>query len=464
MADYTFSSFFEPLKNNNTIQTVLDIDVLAGAAKTALAGYVTSLKLPTEQTQHLLWENVGIAVIIESLAITYYLPSLGTQTPAPNLKRTSTLKDRVIEMQGLESRFPKCQMLFFARSSAVSNWVWLNTEVIQNSGNRVNTLKLLPYLNQREIFIPGRGTQIGIQFIADPISNSTLPQAGDRLTVQGSIGLDINPIGTDSKKNDEVEQLKTRLAALETLIQPFGAATATAAGTTGLVSGAATGESEFLLRGDRAWQNPAAFVQMIGEQLVGGLKSFADILTGSKTIRSIGAGDLSTFSAQSQAALFSVGAGGYISVSSSAAPVNTKVVDFGMNAQGECLLRRINDTYTSVVSTLATFDPSHNLKFSNFTNFGGNIFLKVFLINGITASSQGTVTSFALGIDSTKVVGFFPLVHYGTSGRMPPGFELVPGYEYESFIANNALVFRLHPTNAVNILSLPCSCLVFYTN
>ena len=152
MADYTFHSLVEPLKNNNTIQTVLDIDALAAPAKVALTAYTASLGLPTEQTQHLLWENIGVAVILESLALTYYLPSLGVQTPAPALKRTATLQDKVIEMQSLESKFPKCQVLIFAKTSAASNWVWLNTEVIQNSGNRVNTLKLIPYLNQNKIF------------------------------------------------------------------------------------------------------------------------------------------------------------------------------------------------------------------------------------------------------------------------------------------------------------------------
>jgi len=187
--------------------------------KTALTGYVASLGLSAAQTQHLLWENIGVAVMIDSLSITYYLPSLGSQTPAPVLKRTSTLRDKVIEMQSLESKFPKCQMLIFARNSASANWVWLNTEVIQNSGNRVNTLKLLPYINQKDIFVPGRGTQIAIQFIADAITNATLPQSQDRITFSGSIELDVNPIGDNSKKNDEVEQLRTRLAALEVALE-----------------------------------------------------------------------------------------------------------------------------------------------------------------------------------------------------------------------------------------------------
>lgn len=219
MADYTFHSLIEPLKNNNTIQTVLDVDALAAPARAALAGYVASLQLPAGQTQHLTWENVGVAVLIQSLNLTYYLPSLGSQTPAPALKRTSTLRDRVIEMQSLESKFPKCQLLIFGKNAGETNWIWLNTETIQNSGNRVNTLKLVPYLNQSDSFAPGRKTQIGIQFIVDPVSNSTLPQAGDRLTVQGSVHLDVNPIDGDSKKNDEVERLRTQVAALELALE-----------------------------------------------------------------------------------------------------------------------------------------------------------------------------------------------------------------------------------------------------
>jgi hypothetical protein len=219
MADYTFHSLVEPLRNNSTIQTILDIDALAAPAKAALTGYVASLGLPAEKTQHLLWETVGVAVILESLSITYYLPSLGSQTPAPALRRTATLQDKVIEMGALESKFPKCQMLLFARNSPASNWVWLNTEVLQNSGNRVNTLKLIPYLSQNNIFVPGRSTQIGMQFIADPVSNSTLPQSGDRVTVQGSIGLDINPISAESKKNDEVEDLRQQIATLQLAVE-----------------------------------------------------------------------------------------------------------------------------------------------------------------------------------------------------------------------------------------------------
>jgi hypothetical protein len=471
MADYTFNYLVEPLKNDSTIQKVLDIDALAAPAKAALAGYVASLGLPIEKTQHLLWENVGVAVLIQQLSLIYYLPSLGSQTPAPNLKRTSTMKDKVIEMQSLESKFPKCQMLIFGKNAADPNWIWLNTETIQNSGNRVNTLKLVPYISQSDSFIPGRGAQIGIQFIADPVSNATLPQAGDRLTVSASVAMDVNPIGdADSKKNNveadlaEVAQLESRLAALETLLQPFGAATATASGTTGLVRGAAAGESEFLLRGDRTWQSPAAFVRTIGEQVVESLKTFSDILTGQKTIRSTGSGNLSNNFSQSQAALFSVGGGGYISLSSAPAPSNLRIVDFGMNAQGECSLRRLNDAYNSIVSTLLTFDASHNLKLNNFTNLGGNVAVKATLITGTIPTAQGAAVGIPTGIDSSKIIAIFPFASFDANGKMPPGFKSLPNHEYECYIDNDQVIFRTPTTNTSILLGKPCSCLIVYTN
>jgi hypothetical protein len=87
-------------------------------------------------------------------------------------------------MQSLEQN-SQMSNVDFGKNAGETNWIWLNTETIQNSGNRVNTLRLLPYLSQSDSFVPGRKTQIGIQFIADPVSNATLPQAGDRLTVCG---------------------------------------------------------------------------------------------------------------------------------------------------------------------------------------------------------------------------------------------------------------------------------------
>ncbi|MEG4302195.1 hypothetical protein [Microcoleus sp. D3_18a_C4] len=463
MADYTFHSLVEPLKNNSTIQTILDVDALAAPAKVALLAYVASLGLPTAETQHLTWENIGVAVLIRSLALTYYLPSLGTQTPAADVKRTSTLRDRVTEMQKLQSAYPKCQLLIYGKTTPASEWIWLNTEVIQNSGNQVNTLKLLPYINQMEDFAPGRGCAIGIQFIADAATSATLPQAGDRITAQGSVFLDVNPIA-DSKKNDGDSALESRLAALETLLQPFGAATATVAGTTGLVSGAAVGQADFILRGDRTWQTPAAFVRMVGAQLIEGIKTFSQTIIGNKNIRCVGADDLSTLSNQSQSYMFSVGSGGYFGLTSAVAPTNTKIIDFGLSDVGTFSIRRLNDAYNAVISTLLQFDASHNLRLFNFTNLGGNVSIKIANFTGNLPNTQGERLYIPLGFDSAKVLAAFPFSHFDVNGRMPPKFNGLAGYEYESYIDENLIIFMLHPTNSWMIVNKPCSCLVVYSN
>ena len=464
MADYTFNTLLEPLKNNNTIQTVLDIDALAAPAKAALAGYVASLQLPTAQAQHLTWENVGVAVLIQSLNLTYYLPSLGSQTPAPSLKRTSTLRDRVIEMQSLESKFPKCQMLIFGKNAGETDWIWLNTETIQNSGNRVNTLKLVPYLSQSDSFVPGRKTQIGIQFIADPVSNATLPQAGDRLTVQCSVHLDVNPIGTDSKKNDEVNALETRLAVLETLLQPFGAATETAAGTTGLVGGAAVGESEFLLRGDRQWQNPAEFVSSSQNQTVNGSKIFSQMAAFLKEVVSSGVGSLSAYASRTAATLFSTGANSYLSLSASDAPANSKLVYLELSSAGIVTFRRLNDTYSSAVSNIFLTDTVNNLRLPGFTTLGSDVAVKIKKLSGVTAAAQGNAMDIAHGIDGTKIIACNLIVNYAANTYLGPNYIDSPGYEINLVFSGSNISIRNKANNSVNVLSKPFTCLLIYTN
>lgn len=65
-----------------------------------------------------------------------------------------------------------------------------------------------------------------------------------------------------SKKHDLTE-LTNRWQALENLLGLFGAASASVAGTNGLVKGANVNQQEFLLRGDRTWQNPNVFAKKV---------------------------------------------------------------------------------------------------------------------------------------------------------------------------------------------------------
>ncbi|MEG4225536.1 hypothetical protein QUA35_06685 [Microcoleus sp. N9_B2] len=217
MPEYTFPFLFEPLKANSSIQTIFDTNTLVAPIKAAIAGYIATLGLPAAETAHLSWENCGAAIYLEQLVATYHLPSLGIQTPAPALKRNSTLADKVSEISALNGQYPKCQLMLFVRNSAADPWQWKNTEVIQNYGNRANTLDLIPYLSQGTLDILGKGTQIGIQFIDDPVFKTTLPAAGDRLSIKGALRVEVSQF--DSKKNDLTEQLLARMAALELALE-----------------------------------------------------------------------------------------------------------------------------------------------------------------------------------------------------------------------------------------------------
>lgn len=217
MPEYTFPFLFEPLKANSSIQTIFDTNTLVAPIKAAIAGYIATLGLPAAETAHLSWENCGAAIYLEQLVATYHLPSLGTQTPAPALKRNSTLADKVTEISALNGQYPKCQLMLFVRNSAADPWVWKNTEVIQNYGNRANTLDLIPYLSQGTLDIFGKATQVGIQFISDPTFKTTLPAAGDRLSIKGALRVEVSQF--DSKKNDVTEQLLDRMAALELALE-----------------------------------------------------------------------------------------------------------------------------------------------------------------------------------------------------------------------------------------------------
>ena len=361
MADYTFHSLVEPIKNNSTIQPILNVDTLAAPAKAALTAYVTSLGLPAAQTQHLTWENVGVAVLIRSLAITYYLPSLGTQTPAADVKRTSTLRDRVTEMQKLQSAYPKCQLLIYGKTTPSSEWIWLNTEVLQNSGNQVNTLKLLPYINQMEDFAPGRGCAIGIQFIADAATNATLPQAGDRITAQGSVFLDVNPIGGELKKNNDVEQLRQQVSTLQLAVE-------------------------------------GRLINLTANTVLGRT-------VGTGTVEVIPA---STFATPAQ-------------VSAAISGLLGGTTQATLDTINEIAAALGNDPNfaTTITTTLANKAPLNSPNLTGFTTLGGNVAIKKKLITGTTSATQGGTTSIPHGIVSTKIINITGAVYYVATGIVP---------------------------------------------
>jgi hypothetical protein len=208
---YTIPVFSTPLKANNTIQTIIDVDLLALEAK----NYVTAVRvtLPVAEQGALNWASLPIGVYLDQLIMNFYLPSLGTQTPAPETKRSSTLVQRVAEMEKLSNLFPKCRFMLWGRSNPSLPWTWLGQDVIQNLGNRVNYLNILnPYLAQKGDDILGKTTQIGIQFVEEALTKTTLPQAQDLITIKGGLRIELPEL----KKNDE------ELAIIKSILNKLG--------------------------------------------------------------------------------------------------------------------------------------------------------------------------------------------------------------------------------------------------
>ncbi|MEG4273797.1 MULTISPECIES: pyocin knob domain-containing protein [unclassified Microcoleus] len=81
------------------------------------------------------------------------------------------------------------------------------------------------------------------------------------------------------KKNNGNEELANRISALETLLSVYGAPSANLPGSNGLVPAPPAGGGEFLLRGDRGWENPSKFVDLTTNQTIAGNKTLSGIIT-----------------------------------------------------------------------------------------------------------------------------------------------------------------------------------------
>ncbi|MEG4047818.1 hypothetical protein [Microcoleus sp. Pol17_C1] len=410
MPGYTFSRTFEPLRNDSTIQTVLDTNALVSPIKTAIAGYIATLGLPAAETAHLSWENCGAEIYLEQLVMTYHLPSLGIQTPAPALKRSSTLADKVAEISSLNGQYPKCQLMIFVRDSASDPWVWKNTEVIQNYGNRANTLDIVPYLSQGTLDIFGKTTQIGIQFISDPVYKVTLPAAGDRLSIKAALRVEVSQL--DSKKNDVIDQLRDRMAMLELAVN--GRLIDLPANVL-LGRNATTGTVETIAQSKFA--TPAMLDQAITD-LVGGAPGALNTLV------------------------------------ELAATLNNDA-NFAAN---------VTNVLATKVSKTEDEQVDGNKIFNGFTTLGDTP-LKVKIINATSPNSQGGYVQISHGVSSQKIIAILVMINWTGDAWIPNNYTFNPGRQFTWDIPDD---FTLSIVNVANnsesIISKPARIFIAYTS
>jgi len=405
MPEYTFPILFEPLKNDNTIQTIFDTNALVTPIKTAIAGYIATLGLPATETAHLNWENCPAGIYLEQLVATYHLPSLGIQTPAPAIKRNTTLADKVAEISALNGKYPKCQLMVYVRNSAAQPWVWKNTEVIQNYGNRANTLDLIPYLSQGTLDIFGKATQVGIQFISDPVFKTVLPAAGDRLSIKGALRVEVDQF--DSKKNDITQQLLDRMAMIELAVN------------------------------GRLINLPPNVV--LGRN---GTSGTVEVVPQSK---------FATPAMIDQAIIdFVGGAPGALNTLIELAAALNNDANFAAN----------------VANSLAMKAPIANPVFTGFSTLGDNIGIKTKLINTTTPSTESGFVNILHGIDSTaKIISVNIIVNWSGAGWVPTNYTYNAGRQFNWDIPNNNSISIVNtPNNSASILSKPARIFIVYTN
>jgi hypothetical protein len=400
MPEYTFPILFEPLKANNTIQTIFDTNALVAPIKAALAGYIATLGLPAAETAHLNWENCPAGIYLEQLIATYHLPSLGIQTPAPAIKRNTTLADKVAEISALNGKYPKCQLMLYVRNSAAEPWVWKNTEVIQNYGNRANTLDLIPYLSQGTLDIFGKTTQVGIQFIADPVFKTVLPAAGDRLSIKGALRVEVDQF--DSKKNDMTQQLLDRMAMIELAVN-------------------------------------GRLINLPPNCLLGRNSTAGTVEIVSQT-------KFATPAMIDQAIIDWVGG--------APGALNTLI-------ELAAALNNDANFASTVTNSLALKAPLANPTFTGFTTLGDNVALKCKMLSGTTATTQGGVISISHGITGIKIVGISGVIRYAVNGTVQLGGN-TPSYASTIICDGASLHITNASNNSGGILNLPFQALIWY--
>lgn len=143
-------------------------------------------------------------------------------------------------------------------------------------------VNLMPYFSDANTIDVAEDLSLGIQLKP----GDTLAGTIDTIGIFGTV--------VEEKKNNGNEELAARIEILESLFGIFGAPSVNLPGSNGLVPGPPAGGGEFLLRGDRQWENPSKFatpaqitaainaldfVDLTKNQTIGGAKTFTSSLT-----------------------------------------------------------------------------------------------------------------------------------------------------------------------------------------
>jgi hypothetical protein len=103
-----------------------------------------------------------------------------------------------------------------------------------------------------------------------------------------------------------------------------------------------------------------------------------------------------------------------------------------------------------------------------FSSLGGNAShpaIKIKVLTGTTAATEGGGTNLLHDLNLLKIVSFVGLVYFsaGSEGVVSHTYNATPGYQFNIFIGLTHLTILNHPTNSELILSRPFKVTVIYT-
>lgn len=205
---------------------------------------------------------VEIQSVLEDLKITVGLSTL-LSAPFPNTNALMSEAQQQAEVARLRNESQKISLGLYT-AAGNGPWQYESEVILMNMGAESHVPVLVPFLSSNETLLVPGNFKLGVKVEAK--YNQPL-KAADYLIVRGTYK---QVVSFSKKKDDGLDALSDRISALESLLSIFGASTASLPGSNGLVPAPPAGSSSTaLLRADRSWQNPNAFIAATNSGIYG---------------------------------------------------------------------------------------------------------------------------------------------------------------------------------------------------
>ena len=94
---------------------------------------------------------------------------------------------------------------------------------------------------------------------------------------------------------------------------------------------------------------------------------------------------------------------------------------------------------------------------------GGHPAIKMKVLEGTTAATQGGTTTVSHGIASNKIISVNVLVEWLTGNFIPNNNSVNLGFSFDYYVQTSDIGIYNNPTNSASILSKPFKVTIFYT-